>query len=324
MSKIQALRLYELLESKRYGISQPYIQEELGISSATFKRALKQLREQNVTVFPPANQGYRLDDKSRGLTNLGGELLNQKQIGILLESYQRLSALIQADIHKDALAPVLKRLTKLLDQPKHKRASLDAIHQQSRLDTSNNFKPLLRAVDEQRCIKTHYQARSSGASERMLSPQRLLYYRENWYLIAWCHSKHAMRTFAVEKFTHIEASDDAFHSVPEPQLKAFYADTYGIFGGEKTGTASIQFSANVAKWVRDELWHSQQVLEAQQDGGVIMHLPIGDNLTELVRDLMRYGADIRIFQPEELRKALLVQHVRAVDHLGSPNEPTTE
>ena len=35
-------------------------------------------------------------------------------------------------------------------------------------------------------------------TQRIVSPQRLSYYRENWYLDAWCHDKNALRKFGFE------------------------------------------------------------------------------------------------------------------------------
>lgn len=323
MSKKQGLRLYDYLENKRYGVSGQSIEDELEISPATFKRALRYLREQGITVFSPQNGGYKLDERSRGKVNLSGELLNEDQLGLLLESVHTLTYLVQADVFKEQLAPVLNRIKASLhkaDQP----PIIDVIHHHARKDTSNHLKTLLNAAQLKKQIDVHYSARTSGHSTRRVSIQKLIYYRANWYLIAWCHQKKSIRTFAVERFEHIDVTSQCSFLLEEEEITAFYRNTYGIFGGRKVDTARLRFSADVAQWIQDELWHPDQQLQIQQDGSVILEIPIGETLTELVMDLMKYGEDLEVLHPEKLKKALIVKHRAAQKMIGSQNEPSPD
>ena len=44
-----------------------------------------------------------------------------------------------------------------------------------------------------------YDAASTGTSTRRnVSPLRLIHYRDNWYLDAWCHRQNRLRTFSVD------------------------------------------------------------------------------------------------------------------------------
>lgn len=320
MSKKQALRLYDLLESKCYGISRQSILDDLDISTASFKRALAYLRQQGITVYPPQNGGYRLDKHDKGLINLGGALLNETQMGLLLESHQRLSMLVQADIHQEELKTILQRMEKILNQT-HSSQCIEVIHQQARRINANYFKRLLQSIEMQQCINACYQARSSGKSSRILSPQKLIYYRGNWYLIAWCHTKKTLRTFAMERFSTINTVTQTYQRLPEKKINAFCLDTYGIFGGKKCDIARIQFSKAITEWIKDELWHPEQSIEEKNDGSIILTIPIGEVLTELVMDLMKYGGNVQVLYPERLKKQLLTQHQAAIEYIGSSNEP---
>ncbi|MDT8429578.1 MAG: WYL domain-containing protein [Pseudomonadales bacterium] len=45
-----------------------------------------------------------------------------------------------------------------------------------------------------------YSSRSKEElSERWVSPQRLVYYRDNWYLDAWCHLREGLRMFSIDR-----------------------------------------------------------------------------------------------------------------------------
>ncbi len=58
------------------------------------------------------------------------------------------------------------------------------------------FHAISRALFSRHRLRIEYRSLQDGhLSERVVSPQRLVYYRDNWYLDAWCHDKNALRTF---------------------------------------------------------------------------------------------------------------------------------
>jgi predicted DNA-binding transcriptional regulator YafY len=62
-----------------------------------------------------------------------------------------------------------------------------------------HFQAISDATLRRKKLRMRYYSRSRGAeSDRTVSPERLIYYRGNWYLDAWCHEKAAMRRFAID------------------------------------------------------------------------------------------------------------------------------
>ena len=43
------------------------------------------------------------------------------------------------------------------------------------------------------------EGRRDGGQARSVSPQTLLWYRDSWYLIAFCHSREALHIFALSR-----------------------------------------------------------------------------------------------------------------------------
>lgn len=66
-----------------------------------------------------------------------------------------------------------------------------------------------------RLIIIHYHRKKDLETQREISPQRLVYYRDNWYLDAWCHQKAALRTFAVDSIKEVERLDKAACDIEE-------------------------------------------------------------------------------------------------------------
>src|SRR6185503_21193387 len=44
----------------------------------------------------------------------------------------------------------------------------------------------------------HYGRKDDRETEREISPQRLVHYRDNWYLDAYCHLREDLRSFSVD------------------------------------------------------------------------------------------------------------------------------
>jgi predicted DNA-binding transcriptional regulator YafY len=92
---------------------------------------------------------------------------------------------------------------------------------------------------------------------------------------------------------------------------------YGIFAGNKVKWATLLFSADAAQWVQKEEWHPQQKVQMQPDGRLQMELPFVDQ-TELLMDVMRFGPDVELMQPANLRQALIEKLQQAAARYTNP------
>jgi predicted DNA-binding transcriptional regulator YafY len=136
-----------------------------------------------------------------------------------------------------------------------------------------------------------------------VSPQRLVHYRDAWYLDAWCHTRRALRTFAVDRIRDANTISTRARDVPIPELDEHLASSYGIFAGKANKTAVLRFSAERARWVADERWHPHQVGQFLTDGRYELRIPYRDP-RELVMDILRHGPHVEVAAPESLREAV--------------------
>ncbi|MEJ2327535.1 MAG: WYL domain-containing protein, partial [Chromatiaceae bacterium] len=100
------------------------------------------------------------------------------------------------------------------------------------------------------------------------------------------------------------------------ELDAHFTASYGIFAGEPTGMAVLRFDAHRARWVAKERWHRDQQGCLLADGSYELKVPYSSPL-ELIMDVLKYGPDVEVVAPEELRTAV-AQRLRAgADRYGS-------
>src|SRR4029077_18686230 len=151
------------------------------------------------------------------------------------------------------------------------------------------FEITASATLRRRRLRIKYAARSTDAiSERDVSPQRLVHYRDNWYLDAWCHRKQALRAFAVDAIEGAPVLDQPAIEVKDETLDRHLTSGYGIFAGVHTQEAVLLFNATRARWVATEVCHPQQDGKLQLDGGYLLKLPYSRE-PELVMDILKYG-----------------------------------
>jgi predicted DNA-binding transcriptional regulator YafY len=93
---------------------------------------------------------------------------------------------------------------------------------------------------------------------------------------------------------------DEAMEIPDEQLDRYYSGSFGIFSGPATQTAVLRFTSQRARWVAEEQWHPDQQGSWLDDGSYQLSLPYGDS-RELVLDILRYGPDVEVIAPEELR-----------------------
>ena len=151
-----------------------------------------------------------------------------------------------------------------------------------------------------------YHARSTDErTERTVSPQRIVHYRETWYLDAWDDSRDALRSFATDRVLRATVLEDDALDVPDEQMDEHYTTAYGIFGGKADKMAVLRFTPERARWVADERWHPDQEGTWLPDGCFCLSVPYRQS-RELVMDILRHGSGVEVLSPREL-----VEEVRA-------------
>lgn len=300
------LSLHRILKTARYPVTVARLQDELDCSRATVYRDLAFLRDALMApVVGDGEAGFRYEAEQSGRFELPGLWLNSDELHALLAAQQLLSR-SGGGVLSTALAPLQHRIEKLLDEhAAGKRWPVERVrvipHRTRRMD-EQAFRAVCSAVLERKRLSFEYRARSTDErTRRTVSPQRITHYRDNWYLDAWDHDREALRSFSVDRISGARPLDTAASDIDESELNQHLAGSYGIFSGPPKGWATIVFSAKAARWVADEHWHSQQQGRHLADGRYELKVPFSAP-RELLMDVLHYGSDAEILEPQSLRE----------------------
>jgi proteasome accessory factor C len=310
-------QLHNILRDRRTPISREDLMRRMECGEQTVYRLIRLMKDYlNAPIeWDGEGGGYRYSrDDSR--YELPGLWLNAKELQALMV-FDRLFESLEPGLLGEHLAPLSQRVRELLE---HRRLGLnEAAHRIRVLGMASRpvgewFHVLASATLQRRKLRLVYRGRARDQlTERTVSPQRLVHYRDNWYLDAKDHLRKALRSFSVDRVQNASEIDESAESVPDKELDAYFASSYGIFSGKPNKTAILRFSAERARWVADERWHPEQIGQYLTDGRYELRIPYRDD-RELVMDALRHGPHVEVVAPDTLRNAVAASLRRALMH----------
>ncbi len=302
-------RIYKIdqLLNNRRSVSFKEIQERLEVSNATLKRDLAYMRDRlNVPIiYDKELGGYRLNEQGLGTQyELPGLWFSAEEIHALLTMQHLLADLDTGGLLGPHIKPLLSRLIALLgtaddsaDQVK-KRIKIETVG--ARHFNLDQFQAVGSALLRRKRLAVEYHGRGSNeVSHREISPQRLVYYRDNWYLDAWCHMRNGLRNFSVDAIKRAEILEVKAEDISEKKLNDILGEGYGIFAGKDIQWAVLHFTPERARWVASEKWHPQQKSKFLSDGTYELKVPYSDE-RELIMDIMKHGSELKVIAPSSL------------------------
>jgi predicted DNA-binding transcriptional regulator YafY len=287
---------------------------ELGMSRASVKRDLEYMRERfNAPIeWDREANGYRFGRPRSGPRyELPGLWFSSDEAYALLSMHSLLAEL-QPGLLEPHVAPLQERLRAILGgEPAWKdiEKRIRVFQPERRQARAEHFGLIATAVlRRSRLWIRHYNRKDDRETEREVSPQRLVHYRGNWYVDAYCHVREGLRSFAVDAIRAAELRDERAKEIPAAELDEHLGSGYGIFAGREVQWAKLRFTPQAARWVSAQVWHPKQRAQVEKDGSYLLEIPYAHE-RELMMEILKYGPDVEVLAPEELRSGVAA-HLR--------------
>jgi predicted DNA-binding transcriptional regulator YafY len=316
-------QLHAILAARRTPIPLEDLMARLECSKPTVYRAINVLKD---TLHAPVEfdadaGGFRYAVAKGGSAfELPGLWFTPAELQALAVM-QRLLKDVGGGLLTEHLGPLSKRLEELT---RHRRLNLGEAAGRLRFPAIASrpagpaFQTVASATLQRKKIWIEYHARGTDQhSERTVSPQRVTHYRESWYLDCWDEGKDALRCFSIDRILRATILDQKAMDVSDVDLDAYYASSYGIFGGRADKVAALRFTRERARWVADEVWHPEQQGKWLEDGTYELKIPY-NNPRELVMDILRYGPDVLVIEPQSLVEEVKSQLNEALGRYSEP------
>ncbi|MDY0131115.1 MAG: WYL domain-containing protein [Desulforegulaceae bacterium] len=259
--------------------------------------------------YDPSANGYYYDESVEKF-DLPGFWLSPDEIYALFVCVQVIEKNQEVGI-SSIINPLSSKIEEIIKglghSPQDLKSLIKVMPLYSRVLRKKDFSKVCSSLVNREIIEVQYYKRTCGSkSLRKLHPQRILHYKDNWYLCAYCEKHKEFRVFSVEniKIINIEPGAKIFS---KEKIDLFMEDGFGVFSGKAEHTAKLRFFEPNLNWVKDEIWHKNQ--NQYYDGkDLILEIPFS-NPTELVMEVLRHGEGVVVESPKFL-KDLVVEKLK--------------
>ena len=264
----QSANFKEILE---YLSSESELQSyNFNISKRTFQRDLDDIRSiYNIDIrFDTSNKVYFIDNEQQ-------PEVNER----LLEAFDIFNALNISD-----------RLSNYIQ-----------LEQRKPMGTENLF-GLLHAVRNRFLISFTYQKYWDGVySERKVEPYFLKEFKNRWYIIANDLKDNHIKSFALDRLTHLDISQKKFTYPSNLNINELYSNCFGITGSSEKEPVDVILSFNPiqGKYMKSlKLHHSQEELV---DNEVEYRIKLKIFITyDFIMELLSLGDTVKVLKPKSL------------------------
>jgi len=302
--------IHRLLHARRAPTLNSLV-EKLEVSRATVKRDIEYMRDRlHAPIrYDASVQGYRYHSQpGEPPYELPGLWFSSEEMHALLVM-QDMLAQLQSGLLGEPLHPLRKKIESLLEKAPMRQKEVARrfriLGARVRPVDSRHFQIVSTATLQRKRLLLRYFSRARNEEgERTVSPQRLIWYNNNWYLVGWCHVREDLRNFALDSVVEARLLPERAIDVDTALLDEFVGSGYGIFAGPARHTAVLRFRPPAARWVAKENWHPDQRVIPGTGGDVVLEVPYSDP-REILMDILRYGEDVVVEAPASLREAVL-------------------
>jgi predicted DNA-binding transcriptional regulator YafY len=172
----------------------------------------------------------------------------------------------------------------------------------------NEFlKPLLSAIKQQYIAYFTYESFVTQVrKQRKVTPLLLKEYNNRWYLICYDSVKEKVITYALDRISNLEIIEQKGEKPADFKPDLFFRHSIGITASAEARPDKIEFFASniAAKYINSQPFHeSQKIVEENKEQTKFELFALVSE--ELIRELLSYGGDVQVLQPEGLKSELI-------------------
>ncbi len=305
-----------LLQSRRV-VRAEDLAAHFEISVRTVYRDLDALGEAGVPIVGEAGVGYSL---VKGY-HLPPVMFTAEEASALFLGEKLVEQFTDASLRKPMESALLKIRSVL---PRDRQDFLDRLERATAVMprasrfvprlSSEMLVPLQRALAERRVLAMEYRgAKNSGTTRRMVEPLALIFYSDNWHLIAHCRLREDVRDFRTDRIQRLEVRPDLFSGHEDFSLKSYLETQRSCDGPFEL--AQIRFAPEALDRVRREHFWGLVEEEPVKNG---VNVTLVTHSFEWFADwVLSFGTKAEAIAPAALRELVAKQARRTADQYNS-------
>ena len=193
---------------------------------------------------------------------------------------------------------------KLRDEVRYLQSSIRFVAAQPRRDSPEPqmLQQLRRAIIERVTVRFRYHTRhtqdgKAEENQREADPYGLVHFSAGWTLVAYCHLRHGLRNFRLDRMEDLALLSQTFNRPGDFKMQRPTNEHE-----TRTLTVRALFDPEIARWVREARSY-YTTCEEETPGGLLVTLQIRQE-SEILHWLLSWGRHVHILEPASLRQRL--------------------
>lgn len=323
MNRVDRLVAMVLRLQSRRVVRAEELAADFEISVRTVYRDMAALGEAGVPIVAEAGVGYSLvkgyhlppvmfTAEEASALSLGGKLVENLTDASLRRQMELALMKIRSVLPRERQDHLdrLERSTVVLAN------GLDSIPRLS----SEALIPIQRAIAGRQVLSLEYQGKKrQEVTRRHVEPLGLVYYGDNWHLIAHCRLRNELRDFRTDRILRIRLIDEGFFGHEDFSLRRHIEAelTEGKFE-----LARVRFRPEVMERVRRE-W-SCGLVEEQQEGEVWVVSLLVYSMERMAGWVLSFGSLAQVMEPDGLKALVVAEAERVIGQYAAPENNAEE
>lgn len=301
---MRLLRVLAMFQSRPYGLTTRELAERLGVSQRTVQRDLLHLQSELYVPFVedhgrwrvppeyfPAPIPFNIHEAMAMLISARLMLrFADKSNQFAVAAYEKVAASLPLPV-KEPVLETMETLAGRRSDPVYLKV----------------LAGLTTAWAERRKVTITY-SRDQGSFERTVWP---LFIEPNFsgrscYLVAWDPKHSSARNYRVERISEIRLLEERFDPPLGFSIGRHLGHAWGIWTTERPVEVELRFAPEVARRVKETVWHPSQKAEDLPDGSVRLRLLVAEPI-ELKHWVLGWGATCEVVSPPSFRAGLAAE-----------------
>jgi predicted DNA-binding transcriptional regulator YafY len=288
-----------------------------GVSRRTVQADLEMMRSNKLGYEAPIivvdKRYYTYSDKNYSITNIP---LNHQDMQVLGEVSDLLKQFKGFSHFADLNEMVSKLEDKIYTQKTHSAPVID-FEKNDNLKGLEWIEVIRKAIVGKRTLCVTYQSfKAREANTFCFSAYLLKEYRNRWFLLGRTHRQATqLLTLALDRIQTVEEHADDYRENTELDLTTYYHNCLGVTKSPNQPDCEVVFwidKANAPYVITKPLHHTQKLLSEDETGNTFsIHVILN---FELERELLGFGAKIRVLKPRNLVAQMQAQLQKALDN----------
>lgn len=158
-------------------------------------------------------------------------------------------------------------------------------------------------LQHRRAVMRYHSFSSDREKEYVIEPSRVVFAQGALYVVAFVPEYGQTRTFAVDRIKALSVTEERFE--PEDIEGPAFAHSLGVHHGAPE-RIEIAFDADVARYVRERVWHPTQEVQDRPDGAILLTLHVSNDVA-LRSWILGFGSQARVVGPAHLAAAIAAE-----------------